>query len=284
MQWNLVDSENINLINRFDRAFLQLDLGDFRLIAGKQVIPIGVGQIFNAVSQIQRYPLIFIDPEFPKTEDAATLIWTGPFQIESRFLRRNPGQIQDNFHLRFKGTTSGLDWGLTSGVSDNKKFFGGESAFNLGDALMRFELVSYFSGKRHFAQGLLGFDYVFSPTWSTKFELFYNGFGEVPQNLFTGLFHRSAPFQGTWYAGNSTLWEIHPLLKAHLVSVFNLKDPSALLHLFFNYSLSDSLDLLAGQFLGIGKGHSEFGGQLSLAPGFSLGQSDISYAALRWYF
>jgi hypothetical protein len=282
--WNLVNTTSTELFNRFDRAFVQLDFTKSKLVLGKQVIPMGVGQIFNAVSQMQRYPLIFVDPEFPKTEDAATFIWTGAFQIETRYLPKTPGQSQDNFHVRFKGTVSEVDWGLTTGISDNKTFAGGESAFNLGEALMRAELISYFKASRQYAQGLVGFDYVFTPTLSSKLEVFYNGFGEVAQNPFTGLFHRSAPFQGTWYAGNVTTWEAHPLLKANLISIVNLRDPSVLLHFFLNYSLSNSTDLLVGQFLGVGQGSSEFGGQRRLSPFSSLGQPDLSYAALRWYF
>ncbi|NDC23281.1 MAG: hypothetical protein EB120_03235 [Proteobacteria bacterium] len=283
-QWTLFDSTNADALNRFDRAFMQLEFGDFKTTFGKQVVPMGVGQIFNAVSQIQRYPLIFIDPEFPKTEDAATFIWSGPFQVEARYLPKSPGQQTDNFHFRMKKTISGIDIALTGGRSDNKTFFGGESAFNVGQGLLRVELVSYFSNQKHYGQGLLGFDYVFSPAWSSKWEVFYNSFGEVTQNPLTGLFHRSAPFQGTWYAGNVTTWEIHPLLKANLVSIVNLKDPSALFHFFLNYSISNSWDLLAGQFLNVGSGTSEFGGQFRLTPVMSLGQPDISYAALRWYF
>ena len=73
-KWSFYQSPSTEIFNRFDRAFVQMDLGPTKIVIGKQVIPIGVGQIFNAVSQMQRYPLIFIDPEFPKTEDAVTVI------------------------------------------------------------------------------------------------------------------------------------------------------------------------------------------------------------------
>lgn len=278
-QWSLINTNTTELFNRFDRAFVQLDFGKLKTVFGKQVIPIGVGQIFNAISQIQRYPLIFIDPEFPKTEDAATFIWSGLFQVEARYLPKNPGQQKDNFHLRFKGTKSGIDFALTTGRSDDKTFAGAESAFGVGEGLLRAELVSYFYKGRNYGQGLMGFDYVFSSAWSSKWEVFYNGFGE--REIY---FHRSAPFRGKWYAGNVTTWEIHPLLKANLISILNLSDPSSLFHLFFNYSLSNSLDLLLGQFVSIGKGTAEFGGEAPLSPTMSLGQPDISYAALRWYF
>jgi len=274
--WVLTKSPTTELLNRLDRAFFQLDLERTKLIIGKQVIPIGVGQIFNAVSQIQRYPLIFIDPEYPKTEDGVTIIWKGPLQFEGRYLPRNPGQTQDNFHLRAKGNRDGADWALTAGRSDDKEFLGAETALNIGESILRAELVSYFFNNKEQGQGLIGLDHVFSSTWSSKWEFFYNGFGGAP--------HRSAPFRGTWYGANLTSWEVHPLLKAHLLSIVNLKDPSALFHLSFNYSLSNSWDLLVGQFVNLGKDSAEFGGKIPLGPGFAIGQPDITYAALRWYF
>jgi len=243
-----------------------------------------VGQIFNAVSQMQRYPLVFIDPEFPKTEDGITLIWKGPVQMEGRYLPKSPRQEHDSFHLRAKGSLEGVDWALTSGRSDDKAFLGGESAFNCGEALMRMELVAYELRKKIYAQGLLGFDYVFSAAWSSKWEVFYNGFGESFRSPLEGFLHRSAPFRGTWYLGNLTDWEIHPLLKLHWVSVLNLKDPSLLLHLALHYSLSESLDLMLGLFFNWGKGDSEFGGQIPLLAGKSIGQPDITYLGIRWYF
>jgi len=283
-QWRLLETNTTLLYHKLDRAFLDLDLDWIHLMIGKQVVPLGVGHIFNAVSQIQRYPLIFIDPEFPKSEDAVTLIWDGPPQIEARFLPKTSGQRQDSFHFLMKGTTQEADWSLISGVSDDKTFLGLNSAFNLGESLMRFEEVNYFSRDKYFVQALLGFDQVFSPVLSSKIELFYNGFGATKQTSFTGLTHRSAPFQGKWYFGNITEWEIHPLLKSHFVSILNLEDPSALFHFFLNYSISNSVDLLIGQFFGLGSGTAEFGGQKALGPIFGIGQPDISYAALRWYF
>ena len=283
-QWDLINQSDWHVFNRLDRAFLQWDIGDLQLRAGKQVVALGVAHIFNAVSQMQRYPLIFIDPEFPKTEDAVSFIWAGPLQFEARYLPKVSGQSKDNFHLRAKGGRDGWDFALTAGRSDDKAFWGLESAGGIGDALLRLELVGYNSKTQDYAQGLLGWDYIFSPSWSTKFEFFYNGFGEKTQTTLAPYPHRSSPFRGAWYCGNWTTWEIHPLLKSHLISVVNLRDPSALLHLFFNYSLGNSWDLLAGRFMGLGKEQSEFGGKLDLAPGISFGQPDITYLALRWYF
>lgn len=284
-KWNLRQGKEVYAFNRLDRAFVQMTAGPVQVIAGKQVVAIGVGQLFGAVSQTQRYPLIVIDPEYQKTEDAATVIWSGPFQMEARFLPKVKGQREHNFHLRAKGSKGGYDLALTSGKSDDKPYLGIETAGNIGDSVLRAELVGYQDGGTGLLQGLVGWDYVFSKTWSAQVEFFYNGFGKE-KNLFVEPFrHRSTPYRGKVYGGMHVTWEAHPLMKWHFTTIGNLNDPSALLHLFTNYSLSGNLDLLLGQYFSVGKDAAEFGGrQQTGLPGVELGLPDISYLAVRYYF
>lgn len=283
-EWLLFNHGSTQAKHRLDRLFLQWDWGDLRSVVGKQVISMGVGRIFNAVSQMQRYPLIFIDPEFPKTEDAVTLLWNGGFQLESRYLTRSNNQEKDSFHFRAKGEKSGFDLALTAGRSDDKFLFGLESAGNLNEALIRGEIVAYFTSSKEYLQGLLGIDYVFSPTLSSLTEIFYNGFGEDSRSDRLSYLHRSTPFRGTWYLGNHLKAELHPLLKFEVTSIANLRDPCLMLHFLANYSFSENIDFLLGHYLSVGSGTDEFGGQLFLGPGLSIKPSDISYLALRWYF
>ncbi|MFM8314436.1 MAG: hypothetical protein ACKOA8_09140 [Deltaproteobacteria bacterium] len=284
-RWTLLERKDVSIVGRLDRFFAQFQVGDVQWIIGKQVIATGVGQIFTAVSQVQRYMFDFIDPEFPKTEDAVSFIWSGPLQLEARFLPKVAEQKEQNFHIRVKGNKSNFDVALTSGRSDDKFYLGLESAGNIGDGLIRSELVGYQALEKKYLQGLLGFDYVFSPKWSGKLELFYNGFGRNQNYVFENFLHRTAPFRGQWYGALLLSWEIHPLLKAHWLSVVNLQDPSTLTHLYFNYSLSHNLDVLVGQFFNAGNEKSEFGGRLLVSPpNFELGAPNITYAAVRWYY
>lgn len=284
-RWTLLDKKDVSIVGRLDRFFAQFLWGDVQFIIGKQVIATGVGQIFTAVSQVQRYMFDFIDQEFPKTEDAVSFIWSGPLKIEARYLPKTPEQKEQNFHLRIKGNKSNVDYAATGGRSDDKFYLGVESASNLGDGLIRSELVGYEASGKHYLQGLVGFDYVFSPKWSGKLELFYNGFGRRENYVFEKFPHRTAPFRGQWYGALLLTWEIHPLLKSHWLSVVNLQDPSTLTHIYFNYSLTNNLDLLLGQFLNVGNKTSEFGGRLLVAsPNFEVGAPNITYAAIRWYY
>jgi hypothetical protein len=283
-KWNLTHDNEKSIDNRIDRLFVQLNIQSTTLIAGKQVIATGVGQIFTAVSQVQRYPYIYIDPEYEKTEDAVSFIWAGPLQLEARYLPKTGTQKKDNFHLRAKGSKGGFDTALTVGRSDDKAYAGLEAAGNWGSSVIRGEIVGYEANSIDWLQGLVGWDYVFSAKWSAKVEAFYNGFGSLSGYTAGPYVHRSAPFLGRWYAGALVTWETHPLFKSNLLAIVNLQDPSTLLHFFFNYSLGNNLDILFGQFINLGRADAEFAGKQTVVGPLKIGLPDVTYATVRWYF
>lgn len=284
-EWTLHSGSEVGIYHRIERLNAQLNFDSLEIRLGKQVVATGVGQFFAAISQTQRYPYVVVDPEFQKTEDAATVIWSGPLQLEGRFLPKVGNQREHGYHFRAKGSKDGYDLALTAGRSDDKPYMGLETAGNLSDALLRAECVAYFLNSQTILQGLVGVDYVFSPQWSGKLEGFYNGFGRAKPYVFETYPHRSAPYRGRWYGAMEVVWEAHPLLKinSHLVS--NLEDPSLLVHLFLNYSLGNNLDLLLGNYQSFGKEGSEFGGEFPIGlPGMSMGYPDLTYLAARYYF
>ncbi len=284
--WNVVNQPNQQLIQQLDRANLQLSLRDVVILVGKQVISTGVGHLFQAVSQVPRLPFVLIDPEYPFTEDAASVTWKGPFVLEARFLPKTRGQQNHNFHIRAKGSKGGYDMALTAGRSDDKVYVGLETAGNIGDSLLRAEIVGYNAALRDYVQGLIGLDTVFSPKFSGEIEFFYNGFGSRTPYLLTPLLHRPAPYRGLWYGGGHLTWDPGSRLKIQLLAIVNLLDPSILWNLTVGYSLASNLDLTLGQFLGTGsRSDSEFGGRIpSGFPGISLGLPDLTYLELKWSF
>ncbi len=284
--WNLVNQNQLLITNRIDRAYVQLNWAPVELRVGKQVIATGIGHLFNAVSQVPRYAFIVVDPEYPVTEDAATVVWDGPLVLEARFLPKVPGQRDHNFHVRAKGGKDGFDVALTSGRSDDKMYVGLEAAGNLGESLIRGEVVGYNGNGADYLQGLLGYDTVFSAKWSAQFEVFYNGFGSLKPYLLQPLLHRPAPYRGRYYAGANVTWETTARLKTNLTAIGNLADPSVLLHLYFSFSLWQSVDLMVGQFLNVGSSTAEFGGKyvLPVFPAIQWGLPDLTYIAVKYYF
>jgi hypothetical protein len=288
-EWHPVDKTWMDVYHKLDRAFLKLNLEPVEIIAGKQVVSLGVSRLFAAVSQVPRHAFVVVDPEYPRTEDALSVIWSGTFGLEGRFLPKLKDQREHNFHLRAKGNKSDYDFALTTGRSDDKIFIGLETAGNLGDALLFAEIVGYDVDGRNYGQGLVGIDQALSPKWKYIAEFFYNGFGKRKSDYRVERYlHRSAPYRGNWYGGLSVTWETTDLLKTNLITIANIVDPSFLLNLSFNYSLGNSTELLLGQYLSLGEDDAEFGGELPLLPailpGIELGLPDLSYLALKWYF
>lgn len=293
LDWQPVTSDAWNLYNRLDRAYVQFTYEPFEVRIGRQVVGIGVGKIFNAVSQVQHRPMIFIDTEYPVAVDGIAFLWNGPLSLEARFLPKLPGQDQHNFHLRAKGSKSGYDVALTTGRSEDKVFIGVETAGNLGESLVRAELVGYRWREGDYGQALVGFDRVFSRRWNLQAEFFYNGFGRARNYVLEALPHAPNPLRGQWYLGENLTYEISDRIKSSLLSILNVSDPSVLFNLTVSYSLSTNTELLLGQFLNWGsRPDSEFGGKLpiptpgpaGLAPTYALGTPDITYLLFRGYF
>lgn len=285
--WKIDEAETTLLKTRLDRAYVQASFDAFELRVGKQIVPIGVGHIFTTISQTPRYPFIVVDPEYDKTEDAATLIWKQGIKLEARYLARDKGKEKDNFHLRWLFRLAETDAVLTAGQTDGKKFAAFEGSRSVGDAVLRAELSVYEREERYFTEGLIGWDKVWNAKWSSKTEVFYNGFGNETYSTLEPFPHRSSNFRGKLYFGNLLGYEWTPKWKVNFLALANLNDPSFLLHLYFNYSLSDNVDLIAGHYQNLKtKDTSEFGGKLELPtlPTVKLGLPDLTYLLMRWAF
>lgn len=284
---DLVDQPGLKIQSRMDRAFVEFSKEKLEITVGKQVIPTGVGHMFSAVNQVPGHPFTSVDREYAKTEDAFSVIWHGKSLLEGRFLPKVEGQQAHNFHFRAKNTFEGLDLAITGGRSDDKAYAGMEGALNLSESLLRGELVAYSYQQRAVFQGLVGIDHVFSSVWRGEVELFYNGFGKDSLEDYQILYqpHRSTPYLGKYYLGLATSWEISPILITSFHSVVNFVDRSSLLHFRIRYALADNIDLLVGQYLSIAShSRSEFGGQIPILFGTSLGIPDLTYFVLRLYF
>lgn len=289
--WNtrhyIINETGFRVSNYLERAYAQVSVGRFDMTVGKQVVGIGVGTLFTAVSQTPRDPFVIIDSEYPITEDAISIFWNGLWTIGVRFFPKTPDSTKPNYQLRTEGNRGDFDVGFTLGQSHDKPYLGVETAGNLGDSVIRAELVGYEDEGEAVLQSLVGFDRVFSPTFKGMWEVFYNGFGVNDPSLYQWgtRRHRSAPYQGRWYAGMRFQWEITPLLKFTLSTIANLRDPSGLLHGLLSYSISDNMELLLGQYVNVSSIQGgEFGGRFGVVGPLKLGLPDLTYTVLRWYF
>jgi hypothetical protein len=134
-----------------------------------------------------------------------------------------------------------------------------------------------------------------SKNMSGVIEYHYNGFGQSdsrydPLSLAQNpdLLVRIARGQmftlGRHYLAGSVLVEITPLWSITPVLLANVGDPSALLQLTTNYSLSDNMTLLGGINLPMGSSGTEFGGIETVQPGLYLSTGPSVFAQFAWYF
>ena len=179
---------------------------------------------------------------------------------------------------------------LTTGITDDKAFAGFEASGNVGDSVLRGEIVGYQEDTRSWVQRLVGLDRAFTSKLSCQFEVFYNGFGQKSGYQLVPFLNRPLVYCGLWYAGLTASYDLSARLKANLLTISNLLlDPSFFGNLNFVFSWFSNFDVVLGQFLSIAGNQNsvaEFGGQLPIPnlPGLALGVPDITYLELRWYF
>ncbi len=259
-KWQLYNERDHRLIHQINRLTLQAQHESFRLTLGKQVVPMGVGQIFHAVNQTPLVSYLKLDSEYSATEDGITFSIKGKTSLETRYLFKTPGQQKNNFHGRLKQEWGGVDSALTGGQSDDKRFVGLELASGLGEAVIAGEGVAYFQGNQRYLQALLALSHALSSTWSFRIESFYNEF--LP------FMHRAATFsRGKYYLGSVLTWDTTARLKSSLSVIANLSDSTSLNHLSFSYSWEQNLDLLIGSYFNL-----------------NSADPDITYASLRYTF
>src|SRR5690606_21308075 len=93
-------SDSLQLRTHIDRAFVQYTWGDTEIKVGRQVISMGIGKIYSAISQVPRRSFVVVDSEYPVTEDAVSVSYAGPMSLSARFLPKVNGQEGHNFHVR----------------------------------------------------------------------------------------------------------------------------------------------------------------------------------------
>ena len=126
-------------------------------------------------------------------------------------------------------------------------------------------------------------------------EYFYNGFGQGSgrydpasmagnPDLAARLSRGELFTAGRHYLAANVMIEMTPLWMLTPTLLVNATDPSALLQLVTNYSLSDNMTFLASINLPIGPDGSEIGGIETAIPNRYLSTDVGLFAQVAWYF
>ncbi len=130
---------------------------------------------------------------------------------------------------------------------------------------------------------------------SGTFEYHFNGFGlengdynplalAANPDLLVRLSRGELFTSGRHYLAASLMIELTPLWTVSPTLLGNITDPSALIQLVTNYSLSDNAAILGSLNIPLGSNGSEFGGIESGVPGRYLSSNAGVFVQLAWYF
>ena len=290
-----------------DRLSIAYTAPDFVIRIGRQALSWGSGFVFRPMDLFDPFAPNATDTEYKPGTDMIYTQWLFADGSDAQFIvvprsAQAGGQLSTNassiaLHLHMSMFGHQTTWLLARDHGDWVGAFGVNGA--LGEATWNLELEPTFlrvgpvrvSALANISDAMT----LFNRNATVFAEYFHNGFGvasganydlaSLPPDLI-GRLARGQLFNSRrdYLAGGLTL-EVDPLLNLSPSVIVNLNDDSAYGLVSGSYSLSDSLNLIAGIQIPIGPLSTEFGG-FPLAPrsGEFLAPPEQLYLQLRQYF
>jgi hypothetical protein len=273
---------------------------------GRQALSWGNGLFYSPMDLVNPFDPAAIDTEFKTGDDMLYLQYLldsgDDFQAAAVFRRdplsRDVESDQATFAVKYHGFAGEAEYDLLVAESYGDTVIGFGGARSIGGAVVRGDVVITDSSDDTTVQAVANVSY--SWTWSGRnvsgsLEFYFNGFGQSggqydPFSLagnpeLIDRIARSELFTlGRNYLAGSLMIEVSPLWTLTPTLLSNINDPSALLQIVSQYSLSDNMTLLGSLNVPLGPSGSEFGGIESGVPDRYLSTSVGVFAQLAWYF
>ena len=294
------------LVHRLDRLWVGFTSEKTVVRFGRQALSWGNG-LFYA-------PMDLVNPFNPATVD--TEYKAGDDMLYGQDLHDNGSDIQGAYVLRRNYLNGDADRGSAT-TALKYHGFRGEGEFDIllarhyRDDVLGFA-ASHALGGAHWSGDLVLTDtdidtYVqlttnlsYSWIWRSKnmsgaVEYHFNGLGQPSGNydplslagnpdLALRLARGESFTLGRHYLATSVMIEMNPLWNLTPTLLMNVGDPSGLLQLVTQYSLSDNMNLLGSLNIPWGSSGSEFGGLETAIENRYLSQGAGVFAQLAWYF
>lgn len=293
-------------LQRLDRLWAGYSSEHFVARLGRQAITWGNGLFYAPMDLVNPFDPATVDTEYKAGDD----------MLYAQYLRRNGHDLQGAGVVRRDPVTGDVD-GDEATVALKYHGFGGESEYDLLVAEHYGDPVVGIGASRSLGGAILRGDVVVTDTaldtrvqlvanWSYSWtalgrnmsgavEYYFNGFGQHgsrydPQSLagnpdLLRKIARGDSFAlGRHYLAASVLIEMSALWTVTPTVLANVGDPSALLQINTNLSLSDNATLLGSVGVPIGPSGSEFGGIESTVDGRYLSTGANLFLQVAWYF
>jgi hypothetical protein len=294
------------LLQRLDRLWLGYSSEKAVVRFGRQALSWGNGLFYAPMDLVNPFDPATIDTEYKAGDDmlyAQYLRDSGDDVQGAAVFRRNAisGDVESDvatYAVKYHGFAGELEYDVLLAESYADTVLGLGLGRSVGGAHWGSDLVITDTDIDTYVQFVTNISYSWmfkGKNMSGAVEYHYNGFGQsdgrydllsLAQN--PELLARIARGQmftlGRHYLAGSVMIEMTPLWTITPVLLANVGDPSALLQLTTNYSLSDNMTLLGSINLPMGSSGTEFGGIESVQPGLYLSSGPSVFAQFAWYF
>lgn len=304
----LSDGNDHIVYHRLDRFNLTHtgDWGTLRM--GRQALTWGNGLLFNPMDLFNPFAPTAIQRDYKAGDDMLHLQWP-----------MDGSEVQLLYVPRRDTTTGDIE-------SDQSSFAGKWHAameaveldfmvaYHCGDVVLATGASGYWGGaawrgdiiytmldddhrQNDFWQWVANLDYAWQ--WGGKniyglIEFYYNGIGNdrdyaqsVSEPSISRRIERGELFTlaQTYLAGQIQV-ELHPLVQAHLITIINLADPSAIVQPQLGWDIATNFQLIAGATFNRGGDGTEFGGFDTIVAGTTIkvAPADTRYIWLTYYF
>lgn len=291
-------------VHRLDRLSVRYTSEKAVFRFGRQALSWGNGLFYAPMDLVNPFDPTAIDTEFKVGDDMlyAQYLRDNGDDIESAVVvRRNPlsddvESGQRTIALKYHGFVGDSEYDVLLAESYGDTVFGIGGAHSIGGAVWRGDLVVTNTSEDTTIQAVSNLSY--SWIWGGKnvsgaLEYYFNGFGEREYDpltlagnteLLTRLARRELFTLGRHYLAGSVVIEMTPLWSLTPTLLANVDDPSALLQLVTQYSLSDNVTFLGSVNIPLGANGTEFGGIEAGLPNTYASTGASLFAQIAWYF
>lgn len=270
------DGDENAVLHRLDRLWIGYT-GDKAVVRfGRQALSWGNGLFFAPMDLVNPFDPTTIDTEYKTGDDmlyAQYLRDNGDDLQGAVVIRRDPisadvDSDQATVALKYHGLAGEYEFDVLIAENYGDMVVGLGGTRSIGGAIWRGDIVITDAADDTYVEIVTNLSY--SWTWGSRnvsgaAEYYYDGTDD----------HFVA---GSLTIEMSPLWTVTPTI------VSNVKDPSALLQIVTQYSLSDNMTFLGSLNIPLGADGTEFGGAESGIPNRYLSYDAGVFAQLAWYF
>jgi hypothetical protein len=274
---SVLDDSNKNaLLHRLDRFWVGY-AGEKTVVRfGRQALSWGNGLLYAPMDLVNPFDPATIDTEYKTGDDMLYMQYlrdSGDDIQGAVVFRRNAvtGDIESDeatIALKYHGFAGENEFDVLVAESYGNTVVGAGYAQSVGGAIWRGDVVVTDSNDDTYVEVVTNLSY--SWVWGARnmsgaVEYYYDGFDRH-------------------YVAGSLAIEMSPLWMLTPTVLSNVNDPSGLLQVVTQYSLSDNMTFLGSLNIPLGANGTEFGGPESGVPGRYLSTDAGVFAQLAWYF